>query len=222
MDYYNKIVILKKYFMNQINKNDIKNANKSLISIKNLHGKIIEHILLLKDSDEDNKLELLSDLERINYKIILILNECEDISQKNNEDDDNDEDDEDDGNDENNENDENDEGDKDENNKEKLNKKIPSLILFHAEWCGHCRNFMPTWNALSDIIPNDQVNMVKISCVEKEKQCNSIKEIKGFPTIMYIDINLNKKIIYSGQRTPESIINFINECNGKQIIKLTN
>ena len=250
MDYYNKIIILEKYFKQQIDKQDIEYANKTLLSIKILHGKIIEHILMLKESREDNKLELLSDLERINYKIISIIDNCEELynkkdnkknNEKNNEnnndlDNDNDLDDDDSNN--------NDEYnlDKIESKKEKieskkekinkskkeqninnskLNKKIPSLILFYAEWCGHCKHLMPTWNALTDLLPKDKINILKISCVEKEKQCNSIKEIKGYPTIIYIDIELNKKIIYSGERTAESIINFINNSNGSEIIKLT-
>ena len=200
MDYYNKILILQKYYKQQ---NDIENANKILLQIKSLHGKVIEHILMLKESKEDNKLELLSDLERINYKIILIIDECEDIIDDN--------------------------FDKKEDEKEivkpkkdnKLNKNIPSLILFYAEWCGHCKNLMPIWDALSDLLPSDKINMVKISCVEKEKECNSIKDIKGYPTIIFVDIELNKKIVYSGERTPESIINFINKCVGNQIIKIT-
>ena len=102
-----------------------------------------------------------------------------------------------------------------------IKKNDNTFVRIHAEWCGHCKNLMPIWDALSDLLPSDKINMVKISCVEKEKECNSIKEIKGYPTIIFVDIELNKKIVYSGERTPESIINFINKCVGNQIIKIT-
>ena len=57
MDYYNKILILKKYFKQHIDNTDSDNANKTLLNIKTLHGKIIELILNLKDSNKDNKLD---------------------------------------------------------------------------------------------------------------------------------------------------------------------
>ena len=94
-------------------------------------------------------------------------------------------------------------------------------MCIRDRWCGHCKNFMPTWDALSDLLPSDKINIVKISCVEKEKQCNSIKEIKGYPTIIYVDINTKKLKVYSGEREPKSIINFINNCSDKKIIELT-
>jgi thiol-disulfide isomerase/thioredoxin len=205
MDYYNKILILKKYYKQQINNNDLKQANSSLLQIKNLHGKVIEHILMLKESNEDNKLELLSDLERINFKVIAILDDCEDnieskqnnnlevYDTKNNED----------------------EYDLEKSN---IDKNLPCCILFYADWCGHCKNFMPTWESLTKTLPSNKINMIKISCVEKEKQCNTIDDIKGYPTIIYVDIQLKKKIIFSGQRTADSIIEFINKSNGKKIV----
>ena len=216
MDYYNKILILKKYYKQQINNNDLKQANSSLLQIKNLHGKVIEHILMLKESNEDNKLELLSDLERINFKIITILDDCEDnieskdtlekvrdtidspsdIKQINNLE----------------------VYDEDDVEKRNINKNLPCCILFYADWCGHCKNFMPIWESLTKTLPSNKINMIKISCVEKEKQCNTIDDIKGYPTIIYVNIQSKKKIIFSGQRTAESIIEFINKSNGKKIV----
>jgi protein disulfide-isomerase-like protein len=201
MDYYNKILILKKYLKQHIDNGEYENVNKTLLNIKSLHGKVIELILNLKDSSRDNKLEVLSDLERINFKIISIIEECENLTNHNTS--------------------EIESNNKSTNESKKINKNLPSLILFYAEWCGHCKNFMPTWDALSDLLPSDKINIVKISCVEKEKQCNSIKEIKGYPTIIYVDINTKKLKVYSGEREPKSIINFINNCSDKKIIELT-
>ena len=94
------------------------------------------------------------------------------------------------------------------------------IILYHWDNCGYCRNFMPTWDALCKLISEDIINMVKISCVEKEKECNAIKEIKGYPTIIFVDMEGNKTITFTGQRNPESIIEFINQCMGSEVLKL--
>lgn len=201
MDYLNKVLILKKYFHEYIKNKDSLNSTKTLNSIKSIHGKIIELILKLKDSKEDNKLEVLSDLEIINFKMITIINECNDIYENNN---------------------------KpieliDDNNEDSVNNisvDLPSLILFHAEWCGHCKALMPIWNMLGGMIEKNTINLVKISCVKKQEQCNKMKFIKGYPTIIYVpsvktlqdDENLqNKMVIYSGQRTSENIIQFIKD-----------
>lgn len=212
MDYYSKITILKKYYNEYTNNKNSKDAAKILNQIKNLHGKIIENILELKDSKEENKLEVLSDLERLNYKIIKIIDECETNNVEELEE----------------LGDIGDIGDTRDTHdtreetvqSKRLNKELNSLVFFYAEWCGHCKNFMPTWDALSQMVPSDIINMVKISCVKKQKECNAIKEIKGYPTIMFIDMKENKTTTYAGQRNPESIIQFINQCMGKQVLQL--
>ena len=209
MDYYNKILILKKYYKQQINNNDLKQANSLLLQIKNLHGKIIEHVLMLKESTQDNKLELLSDLERINFKVISIIDDCEDNADKQDKQ----------KKEEKPEKEEKQEVlDEGKSSESKYDKNLPFCVLFYADWCGHCKNFMPTWESLSKSLPDDKINMIKISCVDKEQQCNGINDIKGYPTIIYVDIKLKKKIIFSGQRTFDSIVDFINESAGKKIV----
>jgi thiol-disulfide isomerase/thioredoxin len=207
MDYYNKITILNKYYKTHLSKQNFKEANKTLNQMKALHGKVIETLLSLKDSRDENKLELLSDLEIINYKIIQIIVDSDNSDKLNEE-----------------EPKEQrlvqEEKTKPSQGKNKLNKNLNSLVLFHAEWCGHCRNFMPTWDALTKLIPGDIINMVKISCVEKEKECGAIKEIKGYPTIIFVNMKSSKTITFTGSRDPESVIEFINECMGSQVLKL--
>jgi len=208
MDYYSKITILKKYFDTYTKKDSLKEARKTLGQMKILHGKIIENILMIKDSSEDNKLEVLSDLERLNFKVIKIIDSCEENkinSNQFNEDEEINED---------------HEKINEDKTKSKINKKLNSLVLFYAEWCGHCKSLMPTWNALTDLIPKDLINMVKISCVKKQKECSTIKEISGYPTIIFVDMKLGKTITFNGNRNPESIIEFINECMGDEVLKL--
>lgn len=210
MDYYNRITILNKYYKTHISKKNLKEANRTLGQIKTLHGKVVETLLSLSESKDDNKLELLSDLERINFKIIKIIESCEDRDEPAPI---------------------NTSSEEEQvhpltpthpstQSKNIINRNLNSLILFHAEWCGHCKHFMPTWDALAELIPKNIINMVKISCVEKEKECGAIKEIRGYPTIIFVDMKASKTTTYSGPREPESIIEFINQCMGSQVLKL--
>ena len=79
------------------------------------------------------------------------------------------------------------------------------MILFYAEWCGHCHKLLPIWESLE----LEGVNKVKISCVKKEEQCRRLKFIEGYPTIVYTDYK--RLEIFTGERTAENIIAFVNE-----------
>lgn len=197
MEYLKKVLILKKYYNEYKKKEDKVKMNTILSSIKSIHGQIVDYRLQLKDSKEDNKLEILSDLEIINYKMIHIINECTDITI----------------------------GEIDDNIirlksveddnivksddiiKNKIKKGIPSIILFYAEWCGHCKHLLPIWDSLD--LDETKVNKVKISCVKKEEQCRNLQFLEGYPTIVFTD--LKKLVMFSGERTADNIIAFINE-----------
>lgn len=80
------------------------------------------------------------------------------------------------------------------------------LILFKAEWCGHCKNFLPVWENIS----NDPNLNIKFKIYDSEQNKSEINNynISGFPTIMYkVD---NKLIEYVGNRDEESLKQFIN------------
>lgn len=65
-----------------------------------------------------------------------------------------------------------------------------SMVLFHADWCGYCKKFMPTWDSLSSKWNENQdaVQFVKVDC-GNPKENPSHREImdkyniKGYPTI---------------------------------------
>ena len=87
------------------------------------------------------------------------------------------------------------------------NKK--TLIFYYVDWCGHCKNFKDTWAKLEQ---NEKllktVNLEKINCEEQEDIAKE-EGIEGFPTIkLYVD---NKVLDYEGDRTEQSLINFVNQ-----------
>ena len=42
------------------------------------------------------------------------------------------------------------------------------VALFYAPWCGHCVNFMPTWNKFESQVNIDNLKIAKIN-IENEK-----------------------------------------------------
>ena len=80
-----------------------------------------------------------------------------------------------------------------------------TVYLFKANWCGHCKAFLPVWEKLQNNVEN-----IKFVTFDSEKDKDKMREygISGFPTIILK--NNNKAIEYVGVRDYDSVLNFIN------------
>ena len=200
MDYHNKILILNKYFRKYTEEKKLDDMYTSITSMKVMHGKIINDMMDVKNSKESNRLELLSDLQIISDKMSKIIQDAvadyEVMAEE-------------------------------QNNKEeeqrkqqvvhhdapasvKLNSRASSLVLFYADWCGPCKAFLPTWNYIQENVKHNDLNIVKFSCVEHEEQCKQISFIKGYPTVILLENKTNIIHQYNGERTPNALIDFVN------------
>lgn len=88
------------------------------------------------------------------------------------------------------------------------------LVLFHADWCGHCKKFMPQWDEMSKEINDSEggVKLIKVECGDasnNEKHAEIMKKysIKGYPTILSFDESGNYSE-YEGDRSKEGIAQF--------------
>jgi len=82
-----------------------------------------------------------------------------------------------------------------------------SLVLFYADWCGHCKKLKPTWNECSKKAKDSGLNMVQINVgegTEKDKSLCEKYEIDGYPTIMIF--KNGKATPYNGPRTEEGFL----------------
>ena len=73
------------------------------------------------------------------------------------------------------------------NNKSDFDKYIMTnnyvIAIFHADWCGHCKRFLPVFDEASRYkIINNKWKLLKIPCSKYESLCNSFS-INGYPTI---------------------------------------
>jgi thiol-disulfide isomerase/thioredoxin len=100
--------------------------------------------------------------------------------------------------------------------------KSIKITLFHASWCGHCKDFFPEkWNQLKSI-PDAQKNIDFVEYEEsaiknldrKELLING-KEFEGYPTIK-IEI-LGKQFNYMKKREVDDILDYIKTTLKKMI-----
>ena len=81
------------------------------------------------------------------------------------------------------------------------------LVYFHMNGCGHCKRFTPVWNEFSGNYNGE----LKLKKLERNEAGDLLQkyEIKGFPTVLLIDEQGNKKE-FQGDRSVEGLKNFIN------------
>jgi thiol-disulfide isomerase/thioredoxin len=94
------------------------------------------------------------------------------------------------------------------------------IILYHANWCGYCKRFIPEWDKLKEIIEAEKLDIKLDKYEEQEIEKNpkllGDNKIQGWPTIV-IEVD-NKSSYYDGQRTAEALLDFMKsiesvDCN---------
>jgi thioredoxin domain-containing protein 5 len=85
------------------------------------------------------------------------------------------------------------------------NLKKPSLILFHANWCGHCKRFMPTWDEFKTKINREEYNVIEIE--DGNSFTKKINKLNGYPTVFFIHNDI--VIEYKDNRTVKSLLHFL-------------
>lgn len=86
------------------------------------------------------------------------------------------------------------------------------VVICKAEWCGHCKTAAPEFEKLvssSPITLKDGSTMtVKMLDADKDKSELSQYEVKGFPTVLFMNNGTTTE--YPGPRTSEDIIEYAN------------
>ena len=99
---------------------------------------------------------------------------------------------------------------------ENFNKDLGSgkkLVLFYADWCGHCKKIHPAWDEAASQVNTDGVKMAKVNCGDSDNSSHAAiakkYKVDGYPTIHLLN---NGKIEseYEGGRDSSDFVSYIN------------
>ena len=79
------------------------------------------------------------------------------------------------------------------------------LVLFYADWCGHCKKIKPVWDETAKEVNVEEVKMIKVNCGEGTDEDQRVMKkysIDGYPTIIKF-VN-GKATLYQGDRDADS------------------
>ena len=79
------------------------------------------------------------------------------------------------------------------------------LVLFYADWCGHCKKIKPVWEETANKVNEPELKMIMVNCGEGTPADQKIMKkysIDGYPTIIKF-VN-GKPQLYQGERDVES------------------
>ena len=94
------------------------------------------------------------------------------------------------------------------------------FIEFYAPWCNHCKSLSPIYEEAARLAAETGLNC-KFAKIDGENNKDLIInwEVDGYPTIFFVNNNLNKRIIYDERNEVDSFINYIIR-NSKEFKKL--
>jgi len=89
------------------------------------------------------------------------------------------------------------------------------IVMYFAEWCGHCKRFKPHFKeaqeAAKTMYPDFGVVLNDCEGTEAERKACKDAEVRGFPTVKIYDQYDKLKEDYSGPRTKQGVLDAIKQ-----------
>lgn len=82
------------------------------------------------------------------------------------------------------------------------------MLLVYSDQCGHCRNFMPTYNKLRDEYKDrNKANVVMMSVTELQKlpDLRNYLKVDAVPALFLMDGATDRMMRYEGSRELEPL-----------------
>ena len=95
------------------------------------------------------------------------------------------------------------------------------ISIFHADWCGHCKRFLPVFDETSKYkIISNTWKLLKIPCSKYNSICEAF-HIEGYPTVK-VFINSKEMNKVSPPRDKELFFEFLIKVSSEPLINITN
>ena len=95
------------------------------------------------------------------------------------------------------------------------NKKESMLVMYYAEWCGHCKRTMPKFQKLMDEYKGSVKIIAINSELEENKELVKSQNISGFPTIRYYPEGFEGEYKeYEGGREYSDFVQYLGTVTG--------
>lgn len=95
-----------------------------------------------------------------------------------------------------------------------INGDRAAFVEFFAPWCGHCKSLAPVWDQLGDAFSHVKDVVIAKVDADSERDLGSRFGVQGFPTLKFFPKGHTEAEEYSGGRTIEDLVKFVNGKTG--------